>query len=201
MESLAKIRKENGYSQQDLADYLGVTRQAYCNYEKGKREPSIWTLEKIAAFYNVSIESLLNEKGARPASVGTVSIPVLGSVPAGIPIDVIEDVIDWEEIPKRMTYGDKKYFGLKVKGDSMYPKYLDGDTVIVRQQPTFDTGDDCVVYVNGYNATLKKLIKGEDGSITLRPINPEYPPKTYEAEEVSILSIAGVVIELRRKTK
>ena len=102
-----------------------------------------------------------------------------------------------------MCNGEKEYFGLRVKGDSMYPEYLDGDTVIVRKTPCCDSGDVCVVYVNGYDATLKRIKLNEDGSITLQPRNPEYPPRTYSLAEVESVpvSIAGVVVELRRKVK
>ena len=203
MEILKKIRKENGYSQQDLASYLGITKQAYSNYETGNRNPDVWTLKKIANFYHMPLDSLVKEDSEKMASAGSIRIPVLGSVPAGIAIDAIEDIVDWEEIPLKLIRGGKQYFGLVVKGDSMYPKYMDKDIVIVLRQSTFESQDDCVVYVNGYNATLKTVIQNKDGSITLRPINPEYPPRTYDAEELKtgILSIAGVVVELRRKIK
>ncbi len=78
----------------------------------------------------------------------------------------------------------------------MYPKYLEGDTVIIQLQQDCDSGQDCACYVNGYEATLK-TVKKEEGKIELKPINPNYPPKTYKHPgEVTIL---GVVKELRRK--
>lgn len=124
-------------------------------------------------------------------------------MPAGIPIEAIEDVVDWEDIPEEMVRGNKEYFGLKVSGDSMYPKYLDGDTVIVLKQPTCESGDDCIVYVNGYDATLKTVKRNSNGSLTLQPINPQYAPRTFSTDEISALpvSIAGVVVELRRKIR
>lgn len=143
------------------------------------------------------------EKKKERGHDGAKRIPILGNVAAGIPIEAIEDIIDWEEIPESMCAGGKEYFGLQVKGDSMYPDYLEGDTVIVRKTPCCDSGDVCVVYVNGYDATLKQLRLGDDGSVTLLPRNPAYPPRTYTKEEVQSLpvSIAGVVVELRRKVK
>jgi repressor LexA len=134
-------------------------------------------------------------------SAGSIRIPVLGSIPAGIPLEAIEDIVDWEEIPAKMANGDKEYFGLRVKGDSMYPDFLDGDTVIVHKTPVCRSGDVCVVYVNGYDATLKQVKLGENGTLTLVPKNPSYPPRTYSANEIASLpvSIAGVVIELRRR--
>ncbi len=102
-----------------------------------------------------------------------------------------------------MTAGGKEYFGLRVHGDSMYPEYLDGDTVIVRRQPCCDNGDICVVYVNGYEATLKQVKLLEDGGLSLIPRNPTYAPRTFTPAEIADLPVAicGVVVELRRKVK
>ena len=128
----------------------------------------------------------------------TYRIKVFGTVPAGIPIEAIEDVVDWEDIPNDWISGGQEYFGLKVKGDSMYPKYLDGDTIIVRKQSDCESGQDCVVYVNGYDATLKKVVKKPD-CIILQPLNPTYDPKVYDYnDESNPVTIAGVVVEIRR---
>lgn len=129
-------------------------------------------------------------------------IPVLGSVPAGIPLEAIEDIIDWEEIPQSLASGGKEYFALQVEGDSMYPDYLPGDIVIVQKTPVCASGDDCVVYVNGYDATLKQVrLDEKHGTLTIVPKNPSYPPRTFSKEEIQSLpvTIAGVVVELRRK--
>ena len=89
--------------------------------------------------------------------------------------------------------------GLIVSGDSMYPKYQDGDVIIVKLQPDCENGQDCVVYVNGCDSTLKKVVKERDG-IMLQPLNPEYVPKKYNyADELNPVTIIGVVVELRRK--
>lgn len=140
---------------------------------------------------------------SKEPKVVSIKIPVIGSIPAGIPIEAIEDIIDWEEIPASMCAGDKDYFALEVKGDSMWPDYLPGDVVIVRKQPCCESGDVCVVYVNGYDATLKQVKLDEDGSISLIPKNQAYPPRTYSLDEVQSLPVAicGVVVELRRKIK
>ena len=198
MLSLKEIRKDRGYTQQVLADLLGISKQAYSNYELGKRTPDIKTLDKLAKFYCVPIESFLSEDAI---PVDSIRIPVFRAVPAGIPIEAIEDIVDWESIPKKMTYGGKQYFGLVVRGDSMYPKYLDGDTIIVLKQSYCDSGKDCVVYVNGYNATLKKVTLNDDHSLTLTPLNPNYSPQTFLPQEVQTgyVAIAGVVVEIRRK--
>lgn len=147
---------------------------------------------------NSSAESLIQA----PLSQETYYIPVLGTIPAGVAIEAVQDIIRWEEIPREWLRGGREYFALQVKGDSMFPEYLDGDTVIIRKQSCCDSGDDCAVIINAADATLKRVHIVEDG-IVLEAINPMYGRKKYTTQEVEDLpvKILGVVVELRRKKK
>ena len=214
MTRLKELRKEKGISQAHLARNLGVNQTAVSQWETGRTLPSADLLYKIAEYLEVSVDYLLgrtphtNPEEARPDPSPAESekkytrIHVYGSVPAGVPTEALEDIVDFEDIPTEWLRGGQEYFGLKVKGDSMYPVYLDGDTIIVRKQPTCESGEDCVVYVNGYEATLKRVQLLPDG-LRLQPLNPNYPPQTFTKEEVQALpvGIAGVVVELRRTMK
>lgn len=201
MTRFAEQRKLHNYSQQQLANMLYVNQTAVSQWDRGVTTPSPPILLKLSELYGVTTDYLLGNDN-KPAD-GVRRIPVLGFIPAGIPVEAVEEILDWEEIPPEWTSGGREYFGLKVKGDSMYPKYLDGDTVILRKQRTCDNGDDCAVMVNGDDSTLKQVRLHEDGSIELRPLNPSYPPRTFSPQEILKLpvSIAGVVVELRRKIK
>ena len=189
-------------SQRELAQKLFVSQQAVAKWERGDATPNPETVVKIAEIFEVSTDELLGKAANGTAAKG-LRIAVLGSIPAGIPVEAVEEILDWEEIPPEWAAGGREYFGLKVKGDSMYPKYLDGDTVILRRQNYCDTRDDCAVMVNGDSSTLKQVILHEDGSMEIRPLNPSYPPRTFTPEDIEQLpvSIAGVVVELRRKIK
>ena len=123
---------------------------------------------------------------------------MLGYVAAGVPIDAIEEIIDWEEIPKEMA-ARGEYFGLKIKGDSMAPKIENGDTVIVRQQPDAENDEIVIVTINGDEGMCKKLRKSSEG-LTLISRNPAYEPMFFTPQEVNDLpvTIVGKVIELRR---
>lgn len=200
-ERLRKARNAFGISQKDLAKRLFISQQAYAKYETGASTPNPETLAAIAKEINVSIDYLLGQTpnpAVKPASTA-VRINVYGSVPAGIPVEAIEDIVDWEEIPSSMTVGGQEYIGLRVRGDSMYPKYMDGDTVIIHLQPDCESGQDAVVYINGYDATLKKVIKKQD-CIILQPLNPSYEPRvcSYNDEDEPV-KILGIVVEIRRK--
>lgn len=132
----------------------------------------------------------------------TFKIPILGKVPAGIPIEAIEDVLGYEEIPYELAKYGEKYFALKIDGDSMYPDYRTGDIIIVKQQNDCESGDDCVVMVNGDDATFKRVIKQEK-SIILKPLNNEFEPYYFNENEIITkpVKIVGIAIEVRRKLK
>lgn len=214
-EILRRLRKSNQMTQLELANALQISRSTIGMYEKGSREPDFATLEIIADYFNVDIDYLLGRStkttflpkikdkssNITPVQLGdSISIPVFGSVPAGIPIEAIQDISDYIDIPKSWTNGGKEYFALTVKGDSMYPKYLDGDVVVIRVEEDCESGQDCVVYVNGYDATLKKVVKRDD-HIILQPLNSEYEPIMYDLRDGATppVKIAGVVVEIRRR--
>ena len=125
---------------------------------------------------------------------------IYGTIPAGVPMECIEDIIDTEEISSDMLKGGKQYFGLKIKGNSMFPEYLDGDTIILEKVDDCENGQDCVVMVNGNDGTFKRVFKNENG-IILQPLNTEYQPMIYSNEQIEKLPIKviGKVVELRRK--
>lgn len=201
MNNLKSARKAAKMTQAEVAKVIGITQNGYSYWENGKAKIDHESLTKLANLFGVTTDYLIGI--SEEADDKSVRIPVLGSVPGGIPVEAIEDIVDWEEIPQAMCAGGKEYFALEVKGDSMWPDYLPGDVVIVRKDPCCESGDVCVVYVNGYDATLKQVKLGEDGSITLVPKNQSYPPRTYSPEEAAELPVAicGVVVELRRKIK
>ena len=193
-----EARKRRKISRKEIADFLQVHETTIKRYEDGntKKLPTD-RLEKIAKYLNTSIEYLMGwEEEQKPQGV---KIPVLGTVPAGIPISAVEDILDYEEIPKSWE-NQGEFFGLKIKGDSMLPILTNGDVVIVRKQSTADNGDTVIAMVNGYDATCKRYERSNNG-IMLIPNNSSYTPTFYTNEEIESLpvTIIGKVVELRRK--
>lgn len=197
-ERLKTLRIQRKMTQSELAKKIYISQPAYSKYEVGTASPNPETLSKIADALDVSVDYLLGSD-SQPARPGYIRIPVLGRVAAGIPIDAIEEVIDWEDISAEAA-GDGEYFGLQIKGHSMEPKISDGDVVIVRRQPDVDSGDIAVVLVNGDDATVKRIKKSPQG-VTLIPSNPAYEPMYYTNTEIESLpvQILGRVVELRAK--
>ena len=195
---LRVLREDLGLKQDSLADLLDVNRASISLYESNKRTPSQKILMKYADIFDVSTDYILKGHQTPVEGQDYITINVYGSIPAGIPIEAIEDISDTEDLSLKEYDRSKEYLGLVVEGDSMYPKYLDGDTIIIEKTPDCESGTDAAVYVNGYDVTLKTLIKNDDGTITLRPINPNYSPRTYGPDDDPV-SVLGVVKEIRRK--
>lgn len=200
MNRIRELRLEAGLKQVEFAPIIGVSQGSLSGYENDKIEPDQDTLIKIATYFDVSIDYLLGKTAVRKErSIKGVLIPVLGEVRAGYPMEAVENIIDYEEIDEAMA-NRGEYFALRIRGDSMEPRFVEGDVVIVRKQETADTGDIVVALVNGDSATIKKL-KRYDHGISLIPANPAYEPMYYANEEIHELpvSILGKVVELRAK--
>ena len=197
MNHLKAARQAKHMTQTDVANYIGLTQGAYSNWERGETKIDGVQLSRLAELFEVSVDYLLGKTDIPGNKY--IRIPVLGRVAAGIPIDAIEEVIDWEDISAD-TAGGGEYFGLQIQGHSMEPKISDGDVVIVRRQPDVDSGDIAVVLVNGDDATVKRIKKSPQG-VTLIPSNPAYEPMYYSNEEIESLpvTILGRVVELRAK--
>lgn len=199
-ENIKRARMKAQISQDELAKRLGYkSRSTIAKIESGEND---LTQKKVAAFakaLNVSIDFLMDGDSNENNSKG-VRIPVLGRVVAGIPLEAIEDIEDYEEIPRRMA-SSGEFFALRIKGRSMEPKLSEGDIVIVRKQEDVDSGDTAIVLVNGDEATVKQIKKTEAG-IMLIGFNVEvYQPHFYSNDQIENLPvrIIGKVVESRHK--
>lgn len=199
-ERIKEARKTAGLTQVELAKKTELSRSYIGDIEKDRYNPSVSTLQLIAKATNTPLEELLPSTKSPSSDSQGVRIPVLGRVVAGIPLDAIEEIIDYEEIPKSMA-ATGEFFALQVKGDSMLPTLKNGDVVIVKRQPTVDSGDIAIVLVNGNEATVKE-VKESPGGITLIGHNVAvYTPQFYSNEEIKSLpvQVLGKVVEMRRK--
>lgn len=220
---IKQYRTINKLSLREFASRCGLSHTYISALEKnidsrtGKPiAPTLDTVKYVAKGMNTSIEEILKILDEEQEFVLNQDLPsthknnssnsavvfVYGTIPAGIPMECIEDILDTEEISADMLKGGKQYFGLKIKGDSMEPDYLDGDVIIFQKQDDCENGDDCVVMVNGNDGTFKRVFKNENG-IILQPLNNKYQPMIYSNEQIETLpvKILGVFEELRRKKR
>lgn len=198
MNNLRQARKAKGLTQSEVAHAIGLTQNGYSYWENGKAKIDKDQLLKLAELFEVSTDYLLGNTSTSYSK--GVRIPVLGEVAAGIPIEAVEDIVDYEEVDAALAAtGD--FFGLRVKGSSMEPRIREGDVVIVRKQDDADTGDTAVVMVNGDSATVKRIKKEPDGSLVLIPNNPAYDAQHFSPAEIEDkpVRIIGKVVELRGK--
>ena len=207
-ENIRFLRKNKNWTQDYVAEQLGYKSfTTIQKWESGVAEPPIKKLQELATLFGVDMNSLANTDLTSPTSafsnfsIKAVRIPVLGYVRAGIPLDAVEEILDYEEItPEMAASGD--YFCLQVKGDSMEPKFSEGDVVVVKQQSDVESGDIAIVLVDGQDATIKKLVKYNDShSIALVASNPLYPPMIFTEKEIAEtpVTVIGKVVELRAK--
>lgn len=221
-----RLKKALDYNQMkpvDLANKTGINKSLISNYLSGAFKAKQDKLDIIAKVLNVSEAWLMgydvdmerdwiDEKSPSELSVDnaryietttrTVKIPLLGKVPAGVPIEAIQDILGYEEIPASMLNSGENYFALKIEGDSMYPEYMSGDVIIIKQQPDCNSGDDCIVMVNGDDATFKRVIK-QDKNLILKPLNNNYEPYVFSEYDIMTkpVKIIGIAIEVRRKLR
>lgn len=204
-QNLKNLIEEKNINQADLSKILGVSESTVGKWILQKAMPRMIIIDKLAEYFQVdktyffklqNSETLNNIKHTKKG----VKIPVLGKVVAGIPVEAITDIIDYEEITEDMAKTGE-FFALQVKGDSMAPRIRENDVVIVRKQSTVENKDVAIVLVNGSEATIKEVQIQENG-ITLIGWNPAvYTPHFYSAKEIKTLpiQIIGKVVELRGK--
>ena len=202
-ERLRYALHQKNMKQSILAYKTGIDKSYISKYLSGQYEPKYDKIQLMAKALRISelwlggYDAHFEEEGTAPRGV---KIPVLGYVAAGVPIEAITDILDYEEIDADLLKDGSEYFALKIKGASMEPKMSDGDVVIVRKQPDIDSGQIGIVCVNGDEATCKKIMK-QEGGILLQPLNPTYPTVFYSNEQIEQvpITILGRVIELRAK--
>lgn len=216
---LKKLRENKGLTTREVYELSKVSNSYLSLVENGHRRASAVVLKKLAPVYGVDYldlyvkagyadlaeyekNEMLKKIGAIPISdIDVINIPLLGTVKAGYDYLAQENIID--HISFKVDGTDKEnYYALNVVGDSMTPLFDDGDTVIVHKQDDFENGDNCVVLINGEEATIKKVYKGNTG-IELKAVNPYYPPRVFSKEDIKDLpvKIIGVVEKSIRNFK
>lgn len=122
---------------------------------------------------------------ATPANENSMTLPIMGTIAAGVPIEAIQEHGNDVTVPMEMlSHGE--HFALEVSGESMIEAgILDGDTVIIKQQSTANNGDIVVALIDEEEATLKRLRKKGD-SIALEAANPAFETRIFGPDRVRI---------------
>lgn len=210
--NLKYIREKNGISKTDMAKIVNVHQSTITRWENGDMGATIDNAIDASNALSIPLPILLG-KDLRfdnadylEINTDTELIPVLGIIKAGIPIEAQENILEYVDIPKKWLKGDRKFFGLKISGDSMFPKYIENDVVIFEQTNDYITANkkDCAVLVNGDDATFKNVSISENG-ITLVPLNPNnsdgYQATFYSKEDIEKIPVKIIGIAREKRTR
>lgn len=214
-EIIKQYRSEHNLSMDAFSEKSGISKAYISLLEKNKHPktgkpiaPSIQSIKQAAKGMSMDFDTLFNridgnvdisDNNVTETQRKGIIIKVYGRVAAGIPLEMIEDIIDTEEIPPDLARTGE-FFGLQIHGDSMEPKFSEGDVVIVRKQDDAESEDIVIATVNGTDATCKRLKKYREG-IALLSTNPAYEPMYFTNDEIvdKPVRIIGRVVELRAK--
>lgn len=196
-DNIKRLRTAENLSQAELGKIAGVTDKAVSTWEAGLKTPRMGAIEKMAAHFGVPKSAILDDApiyttptipaGFEPLPEMT-TIPLVGSIACGTPITAEENIEARIGIPAAWNAD----FALTCKGDSMAPRYQDGDVVCIRCQPEVENGQIAAVRI-GEEATLKRFYQ-EGDTVTLVPVNPAYTPLVYRGTELSDIQIEGRVV-------
>ena len=185
-------------------------RNDISQYVAGKSEPGKHKLYILGKALNVSEAWLMGYdvpmQAESPAPSNTyplddikfVNVPVIGSVAAGTVCLADNEIIWYEPTDYDDVKDGQEYRYLTVKGDSMYPKFEEGDLVLVRCQSSVDSGSYAVVLIDDEEGVIKKIVYGPN-FIELHSINLMYPVRRFENENVLRIWVFGLVRSIKRK--
>lgn len=187
--NIKKLRETHNLSQEELAEIAGVTDKAVSTWENETKTPRMGAIQKIADHFGILKSDIIEERKINPIDKNklikgdSVPVPLLGSIAAGVPLEMIP-VIEMVNVPKEVAELYPNSFLVKVSGDSMNKIIPSGALALIDPTAEVKNGDIAAVTVNGYDATLKRFFKFQDG-ITLEPesYNPENSTQFYSSKD------------------
>ena len=176
---IAALRRERGYSQDQLSEMALLNRVTLARYETGVIEPGAMAVSRIADALGVTTDEILCRVDKLPPFLPIVksAVPVVGEIACGAPIPAEQNIEGYAAMPD----GVRADFALRCTGDSMSPTFEPGDLVLIRQQPDVQNGQIAAVGING-EATLKHVYRKESGVVCVSD-NPAYAPMFFPAGE------------------
>lgn len=185
-----------------FAEKIGVTKQSVNNWVNGSNAPDIELIAKIASIYGIPLSAILegdlSQGKIKPSSNSSewVQVPLFGSIAAGKPIEM-DSVEDTFVIPSAIRRRFPDSFLLKVEGESMNKKLPNGSYALINPTSEIIDGNSYAVCVNGYDATIKRINKLENG-FELMPdsTDPTFKSKVFDygIEGTETITIIGEVV-------
>lgn len=200
-DNIKTLRLKEKLSQADLGKIAGVTDKAVSTWESGLKIPRMGAVEKMASYFGVPKSAILDDNLSASIPTGfeplpqMAQVPLVGRIACGQPITAEQNIESVIGVPSAW-HAD---FALTCRGDSMQPRYVDGDIVCIHRQPEVENGQIAAVRI-GEEATLKRFYRQGD-TVTLQAENPAYPPLVYQKEELNSIAIEGRVVGFCRGEK
>lgn len=197
MDFLSNFIERNGYSPSydEIATGLSLASLATVH----KHVQALETKQYLKRSYNHSrsleiADRYFSEEKARQPKVVPMSVPLLGRIAAGVPVEAIST-------PETLYFsdftGNESTFALKVRGESMIDDHIcNGDYVLVEKTGNVKSGDIVVALVDGVEATLKRFYEEPDGQVRLQPANAAMSPIFINRDR---LEVQGRVLAVMRK--
>lgn len=198
---IRQVRQEQDVTQQELADYIGVSKQAVYKYENNivtniptDKVDAIAKRLKVSPAYLMGWEEQPSPAASRKPTIPPGfepmpkmrKIPLIGSIACGTPITAEQNIEKMVDVPESIRCD----FSLTCHGDSMVDAGIhDRDVVYIHIQPEVENGQIAAVRI-GEEATLKRVYYS-DGVLTLMPANPAYAPMVYSGPQLDEVQIEG----------
>lgn len=192
------LRQREGYSQQKLAEKLNIKQASVSNWESGKTKPDTKQLIALADLFDVPMDFFIADVPRRELdsiAIRKSAIPIIGSISCGERVTPNTEIEGYADLPD----GVHADFALRCIGDSMIPTFLDGDLVLIRQQPEVENGQIAAVNIDG-ETTLKHVYM-QAGGVTLVAENPQFPPINIPASSDHEIIIHGLAVGYTRLFK
>lgn len=201
---IRQVRQEQDVTQQELADYIGVSKQAAYKYENNivtniptDKVDAIAKRLRVSPAYLMGWEEQPAPAASKEPTVPPgfmpmpemVQVPLIGSIACGTPITAEQNIKSYVGVPSAW----RADFALECHGDSMAPTICDGDVVCIRSQPEVEQGQIAAVRI-GEEATLKHCYY-QNGVVQLIADNPSVcPPMVYTGSDLDEIEVEGLAV-------
>lgn len=199
--NLSYYMAEKGIDRTQLCDDLGFKYSTVSEWLSAKKYPRMDKIEMLSNYFGIMKSDLIEDKrnSLTPTDIraNTKPVPLVGRVAAGLSCHAEDNIEGYILTDCELLHEGYDYFWLTVTGDSMEPELHDGDRVLVREQETLDSECFAVVRIDGEDGVVKR-VKIDRDRITLTSVNPYYPPRVFEREQMNDVAVVGKVISSQR---
>lgn len=193
-------RKQLNLTLEEVGNIVGVSKSTVKKWESG--DISNMRRDKIAllaqALQISPVQLIVEENAILPSSTDNIYMrPVYDSAAAGFNVLAQDTIVGYMPTQIMSPSEQDQYIWVNVVGDSMSPLIDDGSKVLIKMQESVDSGQIAVVLIDGEEAVVKRIVYGTDW-IELQSVNPYYPPRRFEGQEVRRIRVMGLVKEVSK---